>query len=80
MPERKVLLVSNQCPFCKVIMKKIREKKLPIDIVNVETKEGKSLVAKYGVKSVPECMVLIQEGNGEQVRFCNGKEAKELVA
>ena len=79
MPSRKVLLVSDQCPFCKVIMKNIREKKLQIDIVDVETKEGQSLAAKYGIKSVPECMVLIREGSGEQSRFCNRKEAEELL-
>jgi hypothetical protein len=79
MSERKVLVVSNKCPVCEVLVANIQEKKLPIDVVDVETEEGKSIVAKYDITAVPECMVLIRENSGKQGRFCNKEELEELL-
>lgn len=77
--EEKVLLVSSKCPFCEFLKEKIVKRELKINIVNVDTEEGKSMVEKYGIEAVPECMMIIKKDGVEQGRSCSEEELEDLL-
>lgn len=77
--EEKVLLVSSKCPFCEFLKEKIEKNQLKISIVNIDTDQGKSLVEKYGIEAVPECMMINKKDGVEQGRPCSEQELEDLL-
>lgn len=79
--KNKLLLVSDKCPACKVVKKKLDEKGHldDIQVVDVETKEGRELANRMGIRAVPECVMVESEGEQKVVRKCKESEWRGLL-
>ena len=76
---RKAFVVTKNCPYCKVVKDTIRKKRLDIEIIDADTPKGFEFAERHKIMAVPQCVLIIQDGGRERVKFCTDKEAEELL-
>jgi len=66
----KYLIITDACPYCKILMKQLGDKLKEFKIINASTPEGLKFALKYNVFAVPTRLTLNQ--NGEQISRIEG--------
>ena len=74
---------ATWCGPCKVqnsILDQLHEEKPDVDIqlVDVDTEEGETLTAKYGITNVPVIIIFNEDGT-EYTRFVGLTQKKQLL-
>lgn len=80
MDSNKAIIVSNQCVACKILLEKLKTKGTlgKYKIIEAHSTEGIDTVRKLGIISVPDCIVIVKDKKGEQVRRCTDQEVEEI--
>ncbi len=75
------LIVSDQCPACKVLLDSLKNQGVlnKYKVVNVASPEGQDIVAKLGLKAVPNCVVIRREEGGDMARPCSDEEMAGVI-
>lgn len=77
-----LVFYKRTCPYCKAGKKAVifeaKESAITSYFVDVETKEGKRLVKKYGVKYAPS-IVAIRSGKSKVYLYAGDKDGKKVV-
>ncbi|MEM2905029.1 MAG: glutaredoxin domain-containing protein [Candidatus Bathyarchaeia archaeon] len=79
MPERKMLVVAEGCPFCAEAKERLARKGLDVKLIDASTPEGMAFAKKHGIRYVPQCVIITEDERGETVRKCTDEEAEELL-
>lgn len=76
------LIVSDQCSACKVLLDSLKNQGVlsKYKVVNVASPEGQDIVAKLGLKAVPNCVVIRREGSEDMARPCTDEEMGKVIA
>lgn len=79
MSDIKAVVVTDTCPYCESLLEYLKRQGLAekVRVINASTKEGLDFAVKYGIRAVPECVVIT--GNGEKVRVCSKGEFEQLL-
>ena len=77
----KTLIVSQDCVACKVLLESLKNQGTlgKYRVIDVATPEGKDVVEKLGIKDVPECIMIMNDGTGEMARRCSPEEMTEII-
>lgn len=77
----KAIIVSDQCPVCKVLLDSLKEKGVleKYRVLDVNTPEGIDAAQKLGLNAVPECIVIVKTAEGEMARRCSEEEIKSIL-
>ena len=75
------IIVSDQCPACKVLLDSLKTQGVldKYKVVNVASPEGRDIVAKLGLKAVPNCVVIRREEGGDMARPCTEEEMGKII-
>jgi len=78
MTEVKAVVVTDTCPYCEMFKSKLAREGLleKVQIINASTEEGLAFAQKHGIREVPECVVVTENG---QVKICSEQEFKQLL-
>jgi len=81
MTMEKAIIVSDQCPSCKVLLDSLRQKGAleKYRVLDVNTPEGIDVAKKLGLNAVPECIVIVKTQEGEMARRCSEEEIKSIL-
>lgn len=77
MSPKKAVIVADQCPHCKSWKKRIEEKGMDVEVINATSDEGFKFVKKHGIRAVPRCVVIFEDG--KKVRECSTEELEDLL-
>lgn len=77
----KTLVVSDQCPACKVLLDSLKEQGVldKYRVINVSSPEGLDVVSKLGINAVPDCIMIVKNPSGDMARRCTEDEIKEII-
>lgn len=72
----KTVIVSDDCPHCQKLKKRIAEKGLAVRIVPFDSEEGAKIAREHQITAVPECVIVGPDG---KTKVCSDKEFAELT-
>jgi predicted thioredoxin/glutaredoxin len=77
----KALIVSDQCPACKVLLESLKQHGQlgKYRVLNASSPEGSDVVQKLGITGVPDCIIIVKGPEGEKARHCTEEEIKEIL-
>ena len=80
MDSNKAIIVSNQCPACKILLEKLKRKGTlgKYNVIDAHSAEGMDVVRKLGITAVPDCLIIEKDRKGEQIRRCTDEEVNDI--
>lgn len=79
MESKKLLVVHDQCAACDYVKGRLVEKGVDFEIIDASTKEGNEIADRLGILTVPNCAVVIKDGDKESIRPCTEEELEEFI-
>lgn len=68
-----VMLISQDCPSCRVLENKLKDEisKGLIRIVDIASDEGADIAKELGIHNIPEIVTIVETEDGEKVGLKN---------
>jgi len=81
MAKQKVLITTPGCTTCDALEAALKRDGLwdKVTVIDASTPEGLDFARRLGVKAVPECAVVEEDGGGTRVRTCSQEEWIRLL-